>query len=216
MGNDSRDVDCIRDLKIVLLGDSAVGKSSLINQLCYGEFIYNSNRTIGIESREKIYNLNGVNLCFRIWDSSGQTNLRSCLNQYYRNALAVVIVFDLSNYASFKSISNWIAEAESFEISSHIFIIGNKNDLDRAVPMKDVESTLRKKNIRYFETSAADKENVERAFKNIFNLIIESRGSLRDLLKSHIKESPKVKIPRHKKKSSIFSRLCFCSRNYSF
>ncbi|OMJ73456.1 hypothetical protein SteCoe_27849 [Stentor coeruleus] len=215
MGNDSRDIDCIRELKIVFLGDSAVGKSSLINQLCYGEFQYNPNQTIGVESREKIYNYNGVNIRLRIFDSSGQPNFRSCLNQYYRNALAVIIVFDLNNYASFKSLSDWIAEANSFEISSLIFVVGNKNDLDRVVLIEDIERFLRKKNINYFETSAANRDNVEKVFSNIFNTIIVSRGSLRNLLEKHSIQSSKDKNHKNKRKRNFFDRLCCCSKDYS-
>ena len=129
MPQDGYDVDLI--YKIVLIGDSGVGKSNLITRFTKDEFNIESKATIGVEFATKIMKHQEQMIKTQIWDTAGQERYRAITTAYYKGAVGAIVVFDISNNDSFLNISKWMNEIQNGADSDiAILLIGNKNDLE--------------------------------------------------------------------------------------
>lgn len=151
-----------RNFKILVCGESGVGKTCLINRLEKDEFNPNHNSTIGVDFISTKIPVNNINYKVQIWDTAGQERFKSLTKSFFRHTHAVIIVFDVTNLNSFNSLDSWITEvlnntSLNYE-GKHIpyIIIGNKIDQkdDRKVSFDDAKLFCIKKNCLYFETSA--------------------------------------------------------------
>merc|ERR1719362_134270 len=144
--------------KIAFLGDSGVGKTSLINQFIYGTFSLNHNPTIGIDYLSKIINTGERSIRLQIWDTAGQERFRSLIPSYIRDASAVMIVYDITNRQSFDSIPGWIQHVRELvgEAETLVLLVGNKVDLEenREVSTEEGEAAAREAGLMFFEVSA--------------------------------------------------------------
>ena len=120
-----------RTYKVVLIGDSGVGKSSILIRFAENQFHEHYLATIGVDFRFKQLFINNKNIRFHIWDTAGQEKFRTLSSTYYRNAHAVLLVFDICNQSTFSNVcSFWLSEAEMKNDPNAIFIlVGNKSDL---------------------------------------------------------------------------------------
>lgn len=175
--------------KIVLIGNVAVGKSSIIKRFILNEFNDKYLGTIGTELSKKsllISENKMVNLS--IWDTCGQERFRTVTRQYYRDTQAIILVFDLTNEKSFKDMQSWYDEAIEYanEIKCIFFLFGNKSDeiqnkkdKDKAkVEEKDIKNFMRKnpKIKKYFEVSALNGHNIDLAFDKISQYLVMTFG----------------------------------------
>jgi small GTP-binding protein len=163
--------------KIVMLGDSGVGKTSLVKYEITNSFIQNRDSTIIFEHSFKNFNILGKTVRLQIWDICGQEVYHSSMKNFYRSALCIIVVFSLESLDSFYKVNNWIEEIQNNNSEDSIIVlIGNKSDLTlpRIVPKELVEDYCKKNGIEYyFEASAKTGENVHEIFKNIVkNLFI--------------------------------------------
>ena len=163
--------------KIVMLGDSGVGKTSLVKYEITNSFIQNRDSTIIFEHSFKNFNILGKTVRLQIWDICGQEVYHSSMKNFYRSALCIIVVFSLESLDSFYKVNNWIEEIQNNSSEDSIIVlIGNKSDLTlpRIVPKELVEDYCKKNGIEYyFEASAKTGENVHEIFKNIVkNLFI--------------------------------------------
>eukprot|EP00727_Mastigamoeba_balamuthi_P010897 m51a1_g643 putative ras-related protein rab-7a (209) ;mRNA; f:176870-177975 len=163
-------------LKVVILGDSGVGKTSLMNQYVNKEFSAHYRATIGADFLTRPIEIDGYNVTLQIWDTAGQERFQSLAMAFYRGADCCVLVYDLNVPRSFENLENWRAEfAEKAKVSTdpdHRFpfvVIGNKLDLNqRAVSEERVrEYCAAQGGIPHFETSAKEATNVDRAFQEV-------------------------------------------------
>jgi Ras-related protein Rab-1A len=165
----SREFDCL--LKLVIVGNSAVGKSSLLLRFADGTFNDNYFTTIGVDFRFKTLNIDSKNIKLQIWDTAGQEKFRTITNTYYKNAQGVILVFDLTSKESLDDLAKyWINEVESYaDPDTRIFLIGNKKDMaeQRVISEADAEQFARERKLDYFETSAKTDENVRATFEHI-------------------------------------------------
>lgn len=154
--------------KLVLLGESAVGKSSLVSRFSKNKFDEFRESTIGAAFLTQSVRLdNDTTVKFEIWDTAGQERYKSLAPMYYRNANAAVVVFDLTSPSSLGRAKSWIKELQ-LQASEQIVIalVGNKLDLDnRQVPRETAESYATEAGLLYFEASAKTGENVNAIFK---------------------------------------------------
>lgn len=118
--------------KMILVGDSSVGKSCLLYQYLNGQFNENTDPTIGIEFGNKEIVLDKKNIRLQLWDSAGQENYRSITRSYYRGVICAFLVYDVTNEKSFKNvITSWYEEAKQYGNKSLYFVlVGNKIDLE--------------------------------------------------------------------------------------
>ncbi|XP_048438412.1 ras-related protein RABA5a isoform X2 [Pyrus x bretschneideri] len=157
--------------KIVLIGDSAVGKSNLLARFARDEFYPNSKSTIGVEFQTQKVDINGKEVKAQIWDTAGQERFRAVTSAYYRGAVGALLVYDISRHQTFDSIGRWLNEL-------HITIlVGNKSDLKdaREVPTSEGKALAEAQGLFFMETSALDSSNVSAAFqmvvKEIYNIL---------------------------------------------
>ncbi|KAK1258078.1 Ras-related protein Rab11D [Acorus gramineus] len=166
--------------KVVLIGDSAVGKSQILSRFARDEFSLDSKATIGVEFQTRTVLIEHKSVKAQIWDTAGQERYRAVTSAYYRGALGAMLVYDITKRQTFEHIPRWLEELRSHaDKNLVIMMIGNKTDLedDRAVPMEDAKEFAQKEGLFFLETSALQAVNVEMAFltvlTEIFNIIIK-------------------------------------------
>ena len=163
--------------KIVLLGETAVGKSSIAARLVRDEFAQNHESTIGaafLSHTVQVGHEGSVKL--EIWDTAGQERYRSLAPMYYRNAVAALVVYDITAPDSVRRAREWMRELKRTSESIVIALLGNKCDLEdkRAVPRREGEDLAHEEGVLFLETSASTGQNVEEAFKAVAKKILES------------------------------------------
>ena len=164
-------------LKILILGDSFVGKTSLLLKFIDGEFSESHIATIGVEFKEKIVNVMNHDIKLQIWDTSGQERFRSITQNFYRNADGIMLVFDITNRTTYSHIRDWLNEIQSIDKNIKIILIGNKIDREneRKIDKKTVEEFAQNKNLPYYETSAKTGHNVNEIYKGIAELLLANK-----------------------------------------
>ena len=176
------------EMKIILLGDCSVGKTSIINRFIGREFETYELSTIGIEHvRQKLeieYENETKNLILKIYDSAGQERYKSISTSYIKGADGIILVFDLSNKESFNSLIDWMKEIkDNTKIEKNIILVGNKNDVkseEREVQQKEIDELINNKfkdikDLTYMETSAKENYNISQLFENISYKVLDNR-----------------------------------------
>ena len=167
------------NVKILIVGDTNVGKTSLLLQYTDNFYPLQHAATVGIEFKVKNITYKNYNVKLQIWDTAGQERFHSITNNFFRNADGILFVYDITNQKSFEGIKNWIQEAEE-EVGDDFqkILIGNKSDLEeeRTVPLKILEEFCLEKKINFLETSAKNNVNLKEAFNKIVELIFEDKS----------------------------------------
>ncbi|CAE6480766.1 unnamed protein product [Rhizoctonia solani] len=160
----------LKRTKIVLLGDQSVGKTSLITRFMYDTFDNTYQATIGIDFLSKTMYLDDRTVRLQLWDTAGQERFRSLIPSYIRDSSVAIVVYDITNRASFMSTSKWIDDVRSERGTDVIIVlVGNKADLSdkRQVTMEEATQRANELNIMFMETSAKAGHNVKTLFKKI-------------------------------------------------
>lgn len=160
--------------KVVLIGDSGVGKSNLLSRFTRNEFNLETKSTIGVEFATRSIQTEGKTIKAQIWDTAGQERYRAITSAYYRGAVGALLVYDISKHATYKNVERWLAELrENADRNIVIMLVGNKSDLRhlREVPTEEAKEFAEKNKLSFIETSALDSSNVELAFQNILTEI---------------------------------------------
>ncbi|CAL9148010.1 ras-related protein RGP1 [Musa acuminata AAA Group] len=169
--------------KVVLIGDSAVGKSQLLARFSRNEFSIDSKATIGVEFQTRTITIDHKTIKAQIWDTAGQERYRAVTSAYYRGAVGAMLVYDITKRQSFDHMTRWLEELRGHtDRNIVIMLIGNKSDLGtlRAVPIDDAKEFAQRENLFFMETSALEATNVENAFLTVLTDIyrITSKKSL--------------------------------------
>ena len=169
-------------VKIVIIGDQAVGKSSLLMQFVDKKFTLNMMGTAGVDIKKKVidYKNNKINLHF--YDSAGHDRFRHLLKQYLQGCKGIILAYDITDLNSFNNVSSWIDNIkQNADSKVELIIIGNKVDLtDKKVTSEDAIELGKKYNVEVIQASAKTGENVDIAFMKIVNNILEKESN--DLL----------------------------------
>ncbi|CEP19250.1 hypothetical protein [Parasitella parasitica] len=164
--------------KLVLIGDSGVGKSNLLSRFTTNEFNLESKSTIGVEFATKNIEIEKSSIKAQIWDTSGQERYRAITGAYYRGAVGALVVYDITRRNSFQNVSHWLKELRDHADSNIvIMLVGNKVDLSetsRAVTTEEGGTLAEKERCLFMETSALDATNVDSAFEKVFTTIFEN------------------------------------------
>eukprot|EP00347_Sterkiella_histriomuscorum_P019887 403339931 len=167
--------------KIVLIGDSGVGKSNLLSRFTKNEFNLESKATIGVEFATKSFSLeNGQSVKVQIWDTAGQERYRAITNTYYRGAVGALLVYDITKMKTFESVDRWLQELHQYaESGIVILLVGNKTDLHklREVKREEAAEFASLKNLAFIETSALVSSNVDEAFDLLIQQIHKEASS---------------------------------------
>jgi len=154
-------------IKLLLIGDSGVGKSCLLLRFSDDSFTPSFIATIGIDYKIKTIEIDGVKIKLQVWDTAGQERYRTITNAYYRGAMGILLVYDVTNAKSFENIRSWIRNVEQHASENvNRILIGNKCDMidKRIVDTPHGQSIADEYNIKFFEASAKNNINVEEAF----------------------------------------------------
>ena len=171
-------MDYDKTCQILLIGDSLVGKTCLIQRYVNGTFKDDYILTVGLDYHTKLEIINNLNVSVKLWDTAGQERFKALTPSFFRNAEGVVIAYDVTNSESFDNLKFWISSIKTNLFEKNIFIpiiiIGNKIDLeDMREISKDVASAFAKENkFKYFETSAKTGEGVDEAFRDLVNQVL--------------------------------------------
>ena len=168
------DDDSCRIYKILLLGDSSVGKSCLLLRYCDDSFQEIHLATIGLDFRLKTLEFEGKKIKAQIWDTAGQDRFRAITKNYYRGANGILLIFDITDRSSFEHIRNWIEQIkEEAPEQIIIYLVGNKidNKNNRLVSNEEATKLAEEFGLKYFETSAKSNENVDSTFLGLIKEI---------------------------------------------
>ena len=160
--------------KIVLIGDSGVGKTNLLGRYLKKEYKEETKATVGVEFGEKKYELNGLKIKAQIWDTAGQERYKAITSMYYKGAKGALIVFDLSSKNTFQNVEKWYNEIKkTADPNINLILIGNKSDLKdkRQISTEEGENKAKEMNVAYLETSALNCDNVDKAFDALIEAI---------------------------------------------
>ncbi|KAK7899116.1 hypothetical protein WMY93_019969 [Mugilogobius chulae] len=186
--------------KVVLIGESGVGKSNLLSRFTKNEFNHDSRTTIGVEFSTRTVQLDNFTIKAQIWDTAGleryraitsawvftknrfssfhkhnsMSNFDVSVSRYYRGAVGALLVYDISKHLTYESAERWLKELYD-HADPHIVVmlVGNKRDLEtlRTVPTEEARDFAEKRNLMFMETSALDSTNVEAAFNEVLTAI---------------------------------------------
>ncbi|XP_034243308.1 ras-related protein Rab-37 isoform X1 [Thrips palmi] len=195
----SEDYDLV--CKVMLLGDSGVGKTCLLVRFQNGFFLSgNFISTVGVDFRNKLVTVDSVKVKLQIWDTAGQERFRSVTHAYYRDAHALLLLYDVTNKTSFDNIRAWLGEIREYaQDDVVIMLLGNKADCsERVVRREDGERLAREYSVAFMETSAKTGLNVEVAFMAVARELKsrksgnpdDNRFNVRDFVREHQAQRP--------------------------
>ncbi|EFJ48662.1 RabA/Rab11 [Volvox carteri f. nagariensis] len=163
--------------KVVLIGDSGVGKSNLLSRFTRNEFSLESKSTIGVEFATRSIQagtVDGKTIKAQIWDTAGQERYRAITSAYYRGAVGALLVYDITKSVTFENVERWLKELRDHaDANIVIMLVGNKSDLKhlRDVQTEVAQAFCEREGLSFIETSALDSTNVEKAFQQILTEI---------------------------------------------
>ena len=169
--------------KLVLIGDSGVGKSNLLGRFTKNEFSKESKSTIGVEFATRSIRVDDKVVKAQIWDTAGQERYRAITSAYYRGAVGALLVYDVTRQSTYESVRRWLKELRGHTDSNIvIMLVGNKADLRHllAVPTNEARDFAEKEGLFFMETSALESLNVDQAFSEVLTQIhrVVSRKAL--------------------------------------
>jgi len=154
--------------KLLIIGDSGVGKSCLLLRFADDIFTDSFISTIGVDFKIKTIDIDGSKVKLQIWDTAGQERFRTITSSYYRGAHGIIVVYDVTEQKTFTNITKWLKEIDTFAgpLVQKV-LVGNKNDManERVVSVDQGQELATKLNIPFIETSAKESHNVEKAFQ---------------------------------------------------
>ena len=164
-------------LKVVIIGDSSVGKTNIMTKYLKNEFHEDSKATVGVEFGTKVFSIENHTIKAQIWDTAGQERYKSITNAYYKGAKGAFVVYDITRKETFNSIDKWITDLRaSADKKINIILIGNKSDMENYREVTKEQGLEKSKafGVAFMETSAYNGENVEKAFdimlQQVFNI----------------------------------------------
>ena len=178
--------DTAQRIKFLVLGESTIGKSCLIERYINNTFKENYIATIGMDIRQKRLDINNIDVFLTINDTAGQERFRSLTKMVYKNTDGILVGFDLTKPKTLEQVEFWINQIESNKTkdsSISLVLFGNKCDMKEEIQVKeeDIEKIKEKYNLRYYETSAKDGTNVQNIFEYLAKIVLKSRGFLENV-----------------------------------
>ena len=168
--------------KLIIVGDSNVGKTNIMSKYIHNQFNYTSKATIGVEFGTKIVKIDNKKIKAQIWDTAGQERYKSITSAYYKGAKGALIVYDITNKYTFESVDKWVQDLNSFgDKNLTLLLVGNKSDLEdkRQITKEEGEEKAKSFNLGFIETSACSGDNIDQAFDIM----------LKEVLKKYIVEN---------------------------
>ena len=167
-------------IKIILIGDSAVGKTNIMSKYLKGAFQQNSKATVGVEFGSKLFKVDNHNIKAQIWDTAGQEKYKAITGAYYKGSKGAFVVYDITRKDTFDSVDRWINDLKvTADQNINIILIGNKSDLEdkRDVLKEQGEEKAKSFGCAFLETSALNGDNIDKGFELMVNEIFKKYAS---------------------------------------
>ena len=183
-------------LKLLIIGDSNVGKTSMLLNYTDNYFPETHLATIGVEYKVKELTSDKYNITLQIWDTAGQERFRSITKSFFRNANGILFVYDITSRKSFQNVKDWIKDSELHDNGFAKILAGNKIDLNekREIKFEELIDFGEKKKIEVIETSAKTRTNIDEAFKKIVDLILSNKSEEEILAQYGVKSNNEVSL----------------------
>ena len=198
--------------QLLIIGDSTVGKSSILSRYTKGDFNYNYLATVGLDFFTKDEIFDGKTIRIKIWDTAGQERYKSLTQGYFRNAEGIMVVFDVSNLDTFNNLKYWIQSIKTnINVDKGhvpVIIIGNKIDIfEREVSKEAGENFAKEQNFDYFETSAKSGKGVKECIKFLVEKVLKNSENKN---KEPDQETIKIEEEDDKKNKKLKKKLDNC------
>ena len=175
-----------KTIQLLVIGDSSVGKTSLITRYTNGTFKEEYLATVGLDYYSKVEAINNQTINIKLWDTVGQERYKALTQNFFRSAEGVLLTFDVTNTDSFNNLKDWIGSIKTNMEGKNIFlpliIVGNKIDMEdsREINKEDADKFASDNNYKYFETSAKTGEGVDDAVRDLVNQVMNQGDQLDD------------------------------------
>ena len=179
MKDDNKSFDMI--FKIILIGDSGVGKTNILSKFIKNEFEERLKPTVGVEFGSKNFTIDGYLVKAQIWDTAGEERYRSITSAYYKGAKGCLLVYSITDRRSFDNIDKWIEQLKgNSDEDLCIILVGNKIDIEDFVDVKTEEGMEKAKslNIPFMETSALNNQNIDKVFQKLIEEVYEKNSKI--------------------------------------
>lgn len=194
-------------IKIILVGDSGVGKTNLLSQFSRNQFTVDTKTTIGVEFATKTIRIDDKVVKAQVWDTAGQERYRAITSAYYKGANGAMVLYDITSSVSFSSLHKWLQELrENSEPNIQIMLIGNKSDMEdsRSVDRTEGVNFAEKEGLLFMETSAKEATNVGEAFNQLIEDIVAKYAQAgltgKEAKQSVLQPKPGVTVAAEEKK----------------
>ena len=167
--------------KMILIGDSGVGKTNILNRYINDTFSETTKSTVGVELGTKVEEYNNTKIKVQIWDTAGQERYRSITNAYYKGAKGSLLVYDITNPKTFENIDRWLSDLKvNGDENISVVLLGNKSDLesDRKVSTQQGKEKAEFYKLAFMETSALNGNNIEKAFSELITDVYKNHHDL--------------------------------------
>ncbi|XP_066293783.1 ras-related protein Rab-35-like isoform X1 [Branchiostoma lanceolatum] len=184
--------------KLLIIGDSGVGKSSLLLRFADNTFSGTYITTIGVDFKIRTTEMNGEKVKLQIWDTAGQERFRTITSTYYRGTHGVIVVYDVTSADSFVNVKRWLHEIDQNCDVVNRILVGNKNDCPerKVVETGDAQRFADQMGIKLFETSAKENINVEEMFNEVTRQVLHQKKETQAKLAAQTNET--IKLDKHK------------------
>ena len=161
-------------VKVLLLGDAGVGKTTFCNKLNTGDFTFNYNSTIGVDFFSKFIDIGSKTFKLQIWDTAGQERFKSLVTSYFRNTSLALIMIDVNDINSIKSLNKWLGDVDNYcKEDVKIIIVGNKTDLPNIINKVELDNIISVRNIPYVEISVKEDSDFNALMEIIHNKVYD-------------------------------------------
>ncbi|ELP88830.1 hypothetical protein EIN_368780 [Entamoeba invadens IP1] len=169
--------------KVLVIGESSVGKTAMMERFCENQFKGDYMSTIGMDFNTKTVTVNGTTCKLKIWDTAGQERFRNVTTSYYRGTQGCLVVYDVCNRGTFEMLDYWIDEYKREQPESEIIIVGNKTDNinERTVTDQQAEQFSKPKGYKSMTCSALNGNNVKEVFEALTTLILQNKTLMDNL-----------------------------------
>ena len=173
-------IDYKYNFKFIVIGSSGVGKTAICQRLVDDTFYEETPSTIGVEYRSTAVEIDGNAIKLQIWDTAGQEKFASIAKSYFRQAVGVILVFDITDRQSFNDLSKWLSDVRSLcDPNAAVTLIGNKLDLSssRKISVSEAQQFATHNQLEYLEVSAKGGDNITEAFQRAAKAVYEKAES---------------------------------------
>ncbi|ELP90555.1 hypothetical protein EIN_019940 [Entamoeba invadens IP1] len=188
---------CDYTFKVLIIGESGVGKTAVLERYCDNVFNESLLSTVGVDFKAKYFTIDSKKIKVQLWDTAGQEKFRNITSSYYRGTHGCIVAFDVTDLATFEKISYWLGELANEKQQPEIIILGNKIDApNRKVTDEMVENFSRQNGgLKIFYSSAKTGEGIENVFTEIVNSIYKNKDLMSRMRSSAAMNMEDVTVP---------------------